>query len=89
MEDYLRFFLLLAGIGSVWGLLVLLIGGVTAKSAPQQAAVAAAAAASAIIPYVFARVVQLWSEANAREEQHKEILAMLRSIAEAPRNSKE
>ena len=73
----MSFFAFLAGVGSVLGGIVLVLGFVTAKGAPQEAAIAALAIALAVLPYVFYRVLQLNSEVNKAKKFREEVLLRL------------
>lgn len=60
----MKFMGVMSIIGSILGGLVLLLGFMGAKSAPQEAASAALAIALAVIPYVFFRALQLSKHAE-------------------------
>lgn len=60
----MKFMGVMSIIGSILGGIVLLLGFMGAKSAPQEAASAALAIALAVIPYVFFRVLQLSKHAE-------------------------
>lgn len=77
----MRFFLFCAAAGSVLGLLLLLVG-LAADGAPQQAALAGYALALAVLPYVFARACQMWSQEDRDKNRHDEVLLTLRKISE-------
>lgn len=67
-------------VGAVVGLLVLLLGVLVSKGAPQEAAMAAIACACAVIPYVGWRASQI--DDNEREERkfRKELLDRLEAL---------
>jgi len=77
----MKFFWFASSLGAICGFLVLLVGYSSARSAPQEAAVAAMAVAAAIVPYVFARSIQLFGQAERDERRHAEILAVLKPSA--------
>jgi len=77
----MMFWWVLAALGSVCGGLVLMFGFVSANSAPQEAAVAALAAATAIVPYVFARAMQLMGQREADDRRHRELVEALGRLA--------
>lgn len=70
----MAFFGFLSMLGSVLGGIVLVIGFVTAKGAPQEAAVAALAVALAVLPYVFFRAIQLSAQTKMQREFHEDVL---------------
>ena len=73
-------------IGAVLGLLVLLVGIVISKGAPQEAAMAAMACAFAVIPYVGWRASQI--DENEREQRkfRKELLDRLEALEKSTHN---
>ena len=73
-------------IGAVLGLLVLLVGIVISKGAPQEAAMAAMACAFAVIPYVGWRASQI--DENEREQRkfRKELLDRLEALEKSRQN---
>ncbi len=73
----MKFFLFCACAGSIIGGLTLIVGVHLATGAPQEAAVAAIAVAWAVVPYVFARSVQLWGQANLEAQRHKDLMLAL------------
>lgn len=64
-------------IATAIGALVLVLGFVAAKSAPQEAAAAALAIAIAVIPYVFTRSVQLANDYAERRRNDQRLIALL------------
>ena len=82
-----QFLYLVAWVGSVIGGLTLLYGIAASKGAPQEAAAAAMAIAFAVIPYVFARCVQLTKDHLERLDHQKKLIALLEKLsasADAP-----
>ena len=73
----------LAGLGSVLGALVLVLGFVSAKGAPQEAAVAALAVALAVLPYVFMRAFQVSASMREQREHRRDVLRRLESLETA------
>jgi hypothetical protein len=79
----------LALLGAAFGAVMLLMGFMTAASAPQEAAAAALAAALAIVPYCFARAieglrgtpVEELQAIRERLESHSKLLAHLANHA--------
>jgi hypothetical protein len=67
-------------IGSILGWLVLVVGFLSAKGAPQEAAVAGLAIALAVLPYTFFRAVQLSTAAKRQAEFQAALLRRLESI---------
>lgn len=75
----MKFFWFSAAFGAICGLLTMMFGYASAKSAPQEAAIAAMAVAAAVVPYVFARSLQLFGQHERDERRHQEVLAALRA----------
>lgn len=71
---------ILCALGSVAGGFALLLALGAAKSAPQEAALAAMAAAFAVVPYVFARAVQMLVREGRDRERHRELLDALEKL---------
>lgn len=70
----------LTAISSVLGGFVLLFTMGGSSSAPQQAAGAAVAMSLAVLPYVFARCVQIRSQLSESRQRHLEIIRVLKSL---------
>ena len=76
----MKFMGVMSIIGSILGGIVLLLGFMGAKSAPQEAASAALAIALAVIPYVFFRALQL----SKQSEDTQAMRDALEGIKELP-----
>lgn len=77
------FLYVLAGIGALLGAVALMLTAVFSTGAPQQAAGAATAVALAVLPYVFARAVQIVSQDGAQKRHNKQLLEKLDKLAAA------
>lgn len=75
-----RFLYVVTLLATAVGGFVLVIGLSHATSAPQEAAAAATALALAVIPYVFARCVQLSNDYNERRADSKRVISLLEDI---------
>jgi hypothetical protein len=71
-------FYIIAALSSVLGGLVLIFTIASSSGAPQQAAGAAIAMALAVLPYVFARSIQITNQQSEARQRHLEILAALK-----------
>lgn len=69
----------IAALSTIVGGLVLFFTVIGSDSAPQQVAGAAIAACIAIIPYVFARCIDLTFARSRDDKRHKELLKALGS----------
>jgi hypothetical protein len=78
----ITFFAFLAGLGSIAGTLVLLVGFATAQAAPQQAAVAGLAIALAVLPYVLFRTIQATAGAYRQRDFNAELLRKLDQLGD-------
>lgn len=67
----------IAALSSVAGGLVLLVTVGGSASAPQQAAGAAIAVSLAVIPYIFARCIDLTFARSREDKRHKDLLIAL------------
>ncbi|MDM0002739.1 hypothetical protein QTI24_29365 [Variovorax sp. J22P240] len=70
-------FAFLAGLGSLAGTLVLVVGFTMANGAPQQAAMAALAIALAVLPYVLFRAIQVTLGAYRQRDFNAALLRKL------------
>ena len=68
----------LTGLSSALGAVVFMVSAASAQSAPQEAAGAAMAIALAVIPYVFARCIQIAKSESLAKQRHEEIVAAIR-----------
>jgi hypothetical protein len=84
-----NFFFFFPIVGSVIGGLLLLFTVLGSGSAPQQAAGAAMAVGMAVIPYVFARSLQIYST-DQRQKRHEErVRELLERIGDAAGQTKD
>lgn len=68
-------------ISSAIGGLVMFFGLAGAKSAPQEAAAAAMGIGLAVVPYVFARCVQIVADRKEQAELAKRTVSLLETIS--------
>ena len=78
----MNFFGTVTKVGGVIGALVLFIGMMTSKGAPQEAAVAGIALAFAVIPYVLFRVKQIGDDAMESKIRYGALLKRLDTLAD-------
>lgn len=79
----ITFFFALTGLSAVGGAAFLVLTLVSSQSAPQQAAGAAIAIGLAVIPYVFARCVQIVISETHRREESRRLIEKLDAIEKA------
>lgn len=72
-------FYIIAALSSALGGLVLLFTIASSSGAPQQAAGAAIAMALAVLPYVFARSIQITNQQSEAKQRHLEIIAIIKA----------
>jgi hypothetical protein len=71
------FWSVLARVGAVLGMFELVVGLISAKSAPQEASVAAVAVAMAVLPYVLMRAMHIVVSLREEREHRKAVLLRL------------
>lgn len=71
---------ILVMVGAIVGLIVLVLGVVFSKGAPQEAAMAAIACACAVIPYVGWRASQIDDREREERKFRKELLDRLEAL---------
>lgn len=78
----ITFFAFMAGLGSIVGTLVLIVGFTMANGAPQQAAMAALAIALAVLPYVLFRAIQATAGAYRQRDFNAALLRKLDQLGD-------
>ena len=81
----MKFFFVMSAIGSMLGALLIMVGLFGSKGAPQEAAAGALACAFSVVPYVFARAIQLVHELDASERRHRELVDAIKTSSATPK----